>query len=42
MAFDVIDRKPKIDQDEANTECIDLKGAIEFKNVTFVYPSRPE
>jgi ABC-type bacteriocin/lantibiotic exporter with double-glycine peptidase domain len=42
MAFDIIDRKPKIDQDDKEAEIIDLKGSIEFKNVTFVYPSRPE
>jgi ABC-type multidrug transport system fused ATPase/permease subunit len=43
MAFDIIDRKPTIDQDDASAEEIkDLKGSIEFKNVSFYYPSRPD
>jgi ATP-binding cassette subfamily B (MDR/TAP) protein 1 len=43
MAFEVIDRVPKINQDEKGTEILDkLEGDIEFKNVTFYYPSRPD
>ena len=42
MAFDIIDRKPTIDQDAAGQTLADLKGHIEFKNVTFYYPSRPD
>ena len=40
-AFDLIDRKPLIDMDDKG-EKIDLKGKIEFKNVTFYYPTRPD
>ena len=43
MAFDIIDRKPTIDQDDnASNEIKNLKGEIEFKNVSFYYPSRPD
>ena len=39
--FEYMDRKPKITND--GEEIIpDLKGHIEFKNVTFRYPSRPD
>ena len=41
MAFDAIDRKPLIDMDDKG-EAIDLKGKIEFKNVTFFYPTRAD
>ena len=41
-AFDVIDRKPQIDQDDASAEMHILQGGIEFKNVDFFYPSRPD
>ena len=43
MAFDIIDRKPAIDQDDPKVKKLsDLKGEIEFKNVDFYYPSRPD
>lgn len=43
MAFDVIDREPAIKQDDPNAKKLgDVKGEIEFKNVSFYYPSRPD
>ena len=41
-AFDVIDREPKIKQDDANAKKHSIVGEIEFRNATFVYPSRPD
>ena len=41
-AFDVLDRVPVIQQDEPNTKMHKLEGNIEFKNVSFYYPSRPD
>jgi ATP-binding cassette subfamily B (MDR/TAP) protein 1 len=42
MAYDIIDRKPMINQDDPSSSKIAVKGKIEFRNVSFVYPSRPE
>jgi hypothetical protein len=43
IAYDVIDRVPKILLDEAGTQHVeDIRGQIEFKNVTFRYPTRTE
>ena len=42
IAFDVIDRKSNIDFDNVDGKKIDLKGKIEFRNVAFYYPSRPD
>ena len=42
LAFDIIERKPTIDQDTPGKSTSNLKGHIEFKNVTFFYPSRPD
>lgn len=43
MAFDIIDRIPKIQIDDPKSKKLnDIKGRIELKNVTFTYPSRPE
>ena len=43
MAYDVIDRKPEIDLDDPNSEKVDrLEGNIEFRNVSFRYPTRPD
>lgn len=43
MAFDIIDRKPKIDIDDKNSIRVSINtliGNIEFKNVSFEYPTR--
>ena len=41
MAFDIIDRVPKIKLDQEDGEEVgELKGKIEFKNVSFSYPTR--
>ena len=42
LAFDVIDREPTINPDNEKGEKIDLKGKIEFENVDFYYPTRPD
>lgn len=43
MAYDLIERIPAILIDDPSSEKIgDIKGKIEFRNVTFNYPSRPE
>jgi ATP-binding cassette subfamily B (MDR/TAP) protein 1 len=43
IAYDVIDRKPKILLDDPTSQKVgDILGKIEFKNVTFRYPTRPE
>jgi len=43
IAYDVIDRKPKILLDDPTSQKVgDVLGKIEFKNVTFRYPTRPE
>ena len=42
MAFDIIDRVPTIDQDAEGNNKHDLKGEIEFRNVDFFYPTRPD
>jgi ATP-binding cassette subfamily B (MDR/TAP) protein 1 len=43
MAYDIIDREPQIKQDDPNAQHVtDLKGEIEFKDVSFYYPSRPD
>jgi ATP-binding cassette subfamily B (MDR/TAP) protein 1 len=44
MAFDVIDRLPSIPLNDPNALVVDPKkvqGNIEFRNVTFTYPTRP-
>ena len=41
--FQTIDRVPSIDSlSDKGERPKDLEGNIEFKNVSFVYPSRPE
>ena len=42
LAFDIIDKEPNIKQDDEAGKSIDLKGKIEFKNVDFFYPTRPD
>ena len=41
QAFGVMDRRPNIEQD-GDEPAHDLKGKIEFRNVDFYYPSRPD
>ena len=42
MAYDIIDRIPEINSNDSRGKIIEApKGRIEFKNVTFTYPSRP-
>uniref|UniRef100_A0A915PV66 Uncharacterized protein n=1 Tax=Setaria digitata TaxID=48799 RepID=A0A915PV66_9BILA len=41
--FEVIDRVPEIDcQSPEGSRIVDLKGEIEFKDIHFHYPTRPE
>ena len=41
--FAIIDRKPKIDSDEASGICLkNVYGTIELRNIEFSYPTRPE
>lgn len=43
MAFDIINRVPSILQDDPKAKKLEtIEGKIQFKNVTFYYPSRPE
>ena len=42
MAYDIMDRIPQIPIDAPNTHKAQLSGDIEFKDVSFVYPSRPQ
>ena len=43
MAYEIIERTPKILLDNPYAKPVgDLRGHIEFRNVTFTYPSRPE
>lgn len=41
--MEIIKQKPTIVQDLADGKCLsEVNGNIEFKNVTFSYPSRPD
>ena len=42
LVFGIIDRKVPIKQDDKSAAMHDLKGEIEFRNVQFYYPSRPD
>lgn len=42
-AYEIIEREPKIKIDDPSAQPLgDISGRIEFKNVTFRYPTRPE
>ncbi|KAJ8750357.1 hypothetical protein K2173_014272 [Erythroxylum novogranatense] len=41
--MEIIKQKPSIIQDQSDGKCLtEINGNIEFKNVTFSYPSRPD
>ena len=40
--FEFIDRKPEIRYDIGKLAPAQLEGRLEFKNVSFSYPSRPD
>ena len=40
--FELMDRQPNISNEDGQVRPADLKGHIEFKNVTFGYPSRED
>ncbi|KAL7100872.1 hypothetical protein ACP275_08G021900 [Erythranthe tilingii] len=41
--MEIINQKPTIVQDDLDSKCLtEVNGNIEFKNVTFSYPSRPD
>lgn len=41
--MEVIKQKPSIAHDPSNGKCLpEISGNIEFKDVTFSYPSRPD
>eukprot|EP00253_Pinus_taeda_P015976 PITA_15976 len=41
--FDMVDREPIIDWEDAKGEILkEVSGKVEFRNVEFAYPSRPE
>ena len=40
--FECIDRKPEIRYDLGKLAPAVLEGRLEFKNVSFTYPSRPD
>lgn len=43
MAYDIIDRKPLIPIDNKNAKMLNnVSGKIEFRNVSFTYPTRKE
>lgn len=43
MAYSLIERIPKVLLDDPSAEKVGaIKGNIEFRNVTFTYPSRPD
>ena len=42
LVFGIIDRKVPIQQDDKGALMHELKGEIEFRNVQFYYPSRPD
>ncbi|ORX41563.1 P-loop containing nucleoside triphosphate hydrolase protein [Piromyces finnis] len=40
--FSIIERKPETDADQGEIPNHSIKGSIEFRNVHFTYPSRPD
>ncbi|KAL7062928.1 hypothetical protein AAHC03_0254 [Spirometra sp. Aus1] len=40
--FHIIERVPEIDKDREGLQLDELRGEIEFKNVSFAYPMRPD
>ena len=40
--FELIDRKPDIDHHSGTEKPDKLDGVVEFKNVSFSYPTRPD
>ena len=42
LVYGIIDRKVPIQQDDKGAIMHQLKGEIEFRNVQFYYPSRPD
>ena len=39
--FELIDRQPKIDHHSGTEKPDRMEGVIEFRNVSFAYPTRP-
>ena len=42
MVFELIDRVPEIDHKAGKFQPAELKGKVEFQNVWFSYPTRPD
>ena len=40
--FELIDRQPEIDHHSGTKKPDKLDGVVEFKNVSFAYPTRPD
>ena len=40
--FELIDRRPEIDHHSGSEKPDKLDGVVEFKNVSFAYPTRPD
>ena len=40
--FELIDRQPEIDHHSGSEKPDKLDGVVEFKNVSFSYPTRPD
>ena len=40
--FELIDRRPEIDHHSGSEKPDKLDGVVEFKNVSFSYPTRPD
>ena len=40
--FDLIERSPKIDINKGEASTKDVEGHVQFNNVSFTYPTRPE